>query len=136
MKTTRWIVVAALFAGCGGGKAAPKPATTSGPDAGPVVEEEPEAPPDAEEAQLDVTGLMPTNGPPGTVVVIHGSAFTKDDRGVKVYFGAKQASISSITDTEITVEAPKGVKGEPVDVVVRFEPGGEVRLQDGYTYPE
>lgn len=130
-----WIASALVIAACGGGKAAPKQPVTVAPDAG-VVHEEPEEPADAAPAMLEVTGIQPTNGKSGTEVVIYGQAFTKDQPGVTVYFGAKLAEVTRVTDTEIAVIAPKGSAGDVVDVLVKFEPGGELRLSDAFSYPE
>lgn len=138
MSPHRWILCASLLAACGGGKSAPTtppPDPSAAFDAAPAPEE-PDMPVDAAEVMLDVSHLLPSSGGPGTEVVIHGTAFGSGSRSVRVFFGAKEAQVGEVTDTTITVTAPKISAGETVDVTVKFEPGGEVKITDGFSVPE
>lgn len=90
--------------------------------------------------RLAVTGIEPDRGDVagGTYVRIAGQRFTVDGpRAVKVYFGDREAIVDRFTsDSELIVEAPGGKAGEVADVVVVFEPGGQVRLPRAFTFVE
>ena len=93
-----------------------------------------------EDLKLKVTGLEPTQGnyTGGTYVKILGNRFTKDiTRNVKVYFGDRQAQVNGFrSDTELVVIAPGGEIGKAVDVLVVFDPGGEIRVPKAFTFIE
>lgn len=88
--------------------------------------------------KLKLTGLDPARGDAdgGTYVRIMGSDFLDDGpRNAKVYFGARQGMIVRFSsDSELIVEAPGGKAGSAVDVLVIFEPGGEVKLPKAFTF--
>jgi hypothetical protein len=92
------------------------------------------------DAPLSVTGIEPSQGESigGTYVRILGNRFTKDGaRSAKIYFGSRQAGLPRFaSDTEMVVEAPGGKLGETVDVLIIFEPGGELKISKGFTYIE
>jgi IPT/TIG domain len=92
------------------------------------------------DAPLSVTGIEPNQGESngGTYVRITGNRFTKDGaRSAKIYFGSRQAGLPRFaSDTEMVVEAPGGKLGETVDVLIIFEPGGELKIATGFTYVE
>jgi hypothetical protein len=94
----------------------------------------------AEDPKLKVTGLDPEKGDVdgGTYVVIKGNRFTADGpRNVRVYFGGKAGNfIRFINDGELVVQAPPGRPNEKVDVLVHFEPGGEIKIKSGFTFVE
>ena len=112
------------------------PANPPQPIANHVAAAPAPAPPPA--AGLRVTGLDPDHGDAdgGTYVRVTGSDFITDGaRNVKVYFGMRQGTVVRFaSDTELIVEAPGGKVGETVDVLVIFEPGGELRLPKAFTY--
>jgi hypothetical protein len=56
--------------------------------------------------------------------------------GATVYFGLHDAEVVHFDNGvgEIVVEAPPGKVGKTVDVLVIFEPGGESRLEQAFTY--
>jgi hypothetical protein len=87
---------------------------------------------------LTVTGIDPVRGDTagGTYVKIAGANFIADGaRNVKVYFGSKQGTVVRFaSDSELIVEAPGGKAGEVVDVLLIFEPGGEKKLVQAFTY--
>ncbi len=89
---------------------------------------------------LSVTRMEPNEGDymGGTYVRIFGHRFTQDGaRNAKIYFGSRQAGLPNFkTDSEIVVEAPGGKIGETVDVLIIFEPGGELKIPRGFTYVE
>lgn len=88
-------------------------------------------------AALAITGLDPEKGDAkgGTYVRIIGTAFQAEQRDAKVYFGSKQGKVVKIqNDTEMIVEAPAGKAGDVVDVLVVFEPGGEMKIPKGFTF--
>jgi hypothetical protein len=91
-------------------------------------------------APLSVTGIEPNQGEAngGSYVRILGNRFTKDGaRSAKIYFGSRQAGLPRFaSDTEMVVEAPGGKRGETVDVLIIFEPGGELKIAKGFTYVE
>lgn len=94
-----------------------------------------------EDKKLKVTGLDPTSGSieGGDVITVKGNRFTEDGaRNVKVYFAGKPADFLEWDgDSELKVRAPAGDKdGDKVDVLLVFEPGGEITLHQAYTYHE
>jgi hypothetical protein len=93
-----------------------------------------------DDPHLRVTGIEPRQGEAngGTFVRILGNRFTKDGaRSAKVYFGARQAGPPRFgSDAEMILEAPGGKVGETVDVLIIFEPGGELKISKAFTYVE
>lgn len=99
-----------------------------------------------EDKQLKVTGIEPAKGDfaGGTRVTIKGNRFTKDgQRNAKVYFGdcatmgdsCRPARVLGFRgDSELLVQTPGGNVGDTVDVLIIFEPGGEITLKDKFTY--
>ena len=89
-------------------------------------------------ATLRVTGIDPprgdTNG--GTYVVISGERFLVDGpRNVKVYFGSRQGTVVRFaSDTQLIVQAPGGKPNERVDVLLVFDPGGQMKLPGAFTF--
>ncbi len=96
------------------------------------------------DTKLKVTGIEPEKGDVdgGTYVRLKGNRFTADGpRNVKVYFG-KDSSMRQGTvvrfasDSELIVEAPGGKPNEKVDVLIIFDPGGQLKIKDGFTFVE
>jgi hypothetical protein len=86
-------------------------------------------------SQLQVIELLPTKGAPGEPITIKGEGFMTESRAVTVFFGDAQAQVIDIpSDTEVMIEAPAGEPGTSVDVVITFDPGGEIKLPHGYTF--
>jgi hypothetical protein len=92
------------------------------------------------DTKLKVTGLDPEKGDMdgGTYVRVHGNGFLANGgRGAKVYFGSHQGTVIRFeSDNELIVEAPGGKLGDTVDVLVMFEPGGELKIPHAYTFVE
>lgn len=90
--------------------------------------------------QLRVTGIEPNSGDAlgGTFVRILGNRFTSDGaRSAKIYFGGRLAAPPRFaSDAEMVVEAPGGEAGKTVDVLIIFEPGGELKIANGFSYYE
>jgi hypothetical protein len=93
-----------------------------------------------EDTKLKVTGIEPEKGDVngGTYVRIKGNRFLADGaRNAKVYFGSRQGTVIRFaSDQELIVEAPGGKPNEVVDVLIIFEPGGEMKIQKGFTFIE
>jgi hypothetical protein len=93
-----------------------------------------------EDKKLKVTGIEPSTGDfqGGTKITIKGNRFTKDgSRAASVYFGGKKADVLGFGgDSQLIVKTPGGNPGEKVDVLIIFEPGGEITLKQAYTYVE
>jgi hypothetical protein len=93
-----------------------------------------------EDTKLKVTGIEPEKGDinGGTYVRIKGNRFLADGaRNAKVYFGSRQGTVIRFaSDQELIVEAPGGKPGEVVDVLIIFEPGGEMKIHKGFTFIE
>lgn len=89
-------------------------------------------------AKLSVTGIDPPRGDAagGTYVKLNGTNFIAEGpRNVKVYFGSKQGTVIRFaSDTELIVEAPGGKANETVDVLLVFDPGGELKIVKGFTF--
>jgi len=92
------------------------------------------------DTKLKVTGIEPEKGDAegGTYVRIKGNRFIADGaRNAKVYFGSRQGTVIRFaSDSELIVEAPGGKPGDTVDVLIIFEPGGELKIAKGYTFVE
>ena len=93
-----------------------------------------------EDTKLKVTGVEPEtgDGDGGTYVRIFGNRFIADGaRNAKVYFGSRQGTVIRFaSDSELIVEAPGGKPNETVDVLIIFEPGGELKIPNGFTFVE
>jgi hypothetical protein len=93
-----------------------------------------------EDKKLKVTGIEPSSGDfqGGTKVTIKGNRFIKDgNRAASVYFGGKKADVLGFSgDAQLIVKTPGGNPGEKVDVLIIFEPGGEITLKQAFTYVE
>lgn len=94
----------------------------------------------SEDTKLKVTGIEPEKGDVqgGTYVRIKGNRFIADGaRNAKVYFGSRQGTVIRFaSDSELIVEAPGGKPNEQVDVLIIFEPGGELKISKGFTFVE
>ena len=92
------------------------------------------------DTKLKVTGLEPDKGDieGGTYVRIKGNRFIADGaRNAKVYFGSRQGTVVRFaSDSELIVEAPGGKPNETVDVLIIFEPGGELKIPKAFTFVE
>jgi hypothetical protein len=92
------------------------------------------------DTKLKVTGIEPEKGDVegGTYVRIKGNRFIADGaRNAKVYFGSRQGTVVRFaSDSELIVEAPGGKPEETVDVLIIFEPGGELKIPHGFTFVE
>jgi hypothetical protein len=93
-----------------------------------------------EDKKLKVTGIEPASGAfeGGTRVIIKGNRFTKDGmRKASVFFGDRKGDVLSFRgDGELIVKTPGGAPNEKVDVLIIFEPGGEITLKQAFTYIE
>jgi hypothetical protein len=87
---------------------------------------------------LRVTGIDPPRGDTmgGTYVMITGERFIADGpRNVKVYFGSRQGTVIRFaSDTQLIVQAPGGKPNETVDVLLVFDPGGQMKLPSAFTF--
>lgn len=92
------------------------------------------------DTKLKVTGIEPEKGDVegGTYVRIKGNRFIADGaRNAKVYFGSREGTVVRFaSDSELIVEAPGGKPNETVDVLIIFEPGGELKIPKGFTFVE
>jgi hypothetical protein len=95
------------------------------------------------DGKLKVFGISPNIGDAmgGQYVVIRGQNFQKQARTAKVFFGNNQGNVVRFSGnndaSELIVQAPGGTAGESVDVLVVFEPGGELPIiSKGFTYVE
>lgn len=94
---------------------------------------------------LKVTGIEPERGDINgdTYVMIKGNRFVADGpRKADVYFGTQQTGyrkgsvVRFASDKQLIVRTPGGKPGEVVDVLVMFEPGGQLRIPSAFTYVE
>jgi len=90
------------------------------------------------DTKLQITGIEPQKGDAdgGTYVRITGNRFIADGpRNAKVYFGTRQGTIVRFaSDSELIVEAPGGKPNETVDVLLIFDPGGQLKIPNGFTF--
>lgn len=91
-----------------------------------------------DDPKLKVTDLTPEKGDSegGTYVVIKGNRFIKDGpRNAKVYFGSRQGTVVRFqSDSELIVQAPGGKPDEQVDVLVIFDPGGQLVIKKAFRF--
>jgi hypothetical protein len=94
----------------------------------------------SEDTKLKVSALEPAEGnyEGGSYVKVRGNRFIADGaRNAKIYFGTRQGTVVRFaSDSEMIVEAPGGKVGEVVDVLIIFEPGGEMKLAKGFKFVE
>ena len=92
------------------------------------------------DTKLKVTGIEPDKGDVegGTYVRVKGNRFIADGaRNAKVYFGSRQGTVVRFaSDSELIVEAPGGKPNETVDLLIIFEPGGELKIPKAFTFVE
>jgi hypothetical protein len=93
-----------------------------------------------ENNKLMVTAIEPDHGDAdgGSYVRIRGNRFTADGpRSVKVYFGGRLGTVSRFeSDNTLIVEAPGGKPNEVVDVLIIFDPGGQLKIPGGFKFLE
>jgi hypothetical protein len=93
-----------------------------------------------ENTKLMVTGIDPGKGDVegGTYVRIRGNRFTADGpRTAKVYFGGREGSVARFeSDSVLIVQAPGGKANEVADVLVIFDPGGQLKIPSGFRWVE
>jgi hypothetical protein len=93
---------------------------------------------------LRVDGVEPDRGDINgdTYVMIKGNRFVADGpRKADVYFGKpssyrKGTVVRIASDKQLIVRTPGGKPGEVVDVLVVFEPGGQLLIPNAFTYVE
>ena len=93
---------------------------------------------------LKVTGIEPDRGDINgdTHVIIKGNRFVADGpRKADVYFGKansyrKATVVRFASDKQLIVRTPGGKSGEVADVLVVFEPGGQLLIPNAFTYVE
>ena len=90
--------------------------------------------------KLMVTGIEPDRGDVegGSTVRIKGNRFTADGpRTAKVYFGGRQGIVAGFeSDSVMVVQAPGGKPNEVVDVLIVFDPGGQLKIPAGFRFVE
>jgi hypothetical protein len=94
----------------------------------------------SENTKLMVTGLDPEKGDAAgrTTVRIKGNRFTAEGpRTAKVYFGGRPAEVTGFeNDNTLVVVAPGGKPNEVVDVLIVFDPGGQLKIAGGFRFVE
>jgi hypothetical protein len=94
----------------------------------------------SENTKLLVTGIDPDRGDTegDTYVHIRGNRFTADGpRAAKVYFGGRPGRVIRFeSDSDLIVQPPGGKANEVVDVLVVFDPGGTLKIANGFRYFE
>jgi hypothetical protein len=127
----RSAIVVVLLAACGGRQASPSSTSSSELSNQVGATEQP-----TRDSTLRVTGVVPSHGDPqgGTSVRIVGGGFLATVRAMQIYFGNRQATIRRIENEEIFVEAPAGKVGDIVDVLLIFEPGGQMKLPRAFAF--
>jgi hypothetical protein len=63
-----------------------------------------------------IASFSPANGAIGTSVTIEGANFNCNASGNVVYFGATRATVTSASETQLTVTAPPGATYQPISV--------------------
>ena len=90
--------------------------------------------------KLMVTGIDPDKGDTEgeTYVHIKGNRFTADGpRTAKVFFGGRPGRVIRFeSDSEMVVQPPGGKPNEVVDVLIVFDPGGTLKIANGFRFVE
>jgi len=90
--------------------------------------------------KLMVTGIEPDRGDTEgeTYVHIKGNRFTADGpRTAKVFFGGRPGRVISFpSDGDMLVQPPGGKPNEVVDVLIIFDPGGTLKIPNGFRFFE
>jgi len=90
--------------------------------------------------ELSVTGWEPKVGPyvGGGVVTIEGTGFQEGGaRGVKVYFGDKEAKVEGwVGDDKLRVVTPPGEVGQEVNILLVFDDAKDLTIEKGYRYED
>lgn len=90
--------------------------------------------------ELSVTGWEPKVGPytGGGTVTIEGTGFQEGGaRGVKVYFGDKEAKVLGwVGDDKLKIEAPPGEVGQEVNILLVFDDAKDLTIEKGYKYED
>jgi hypothetical protein len=143
------------FVGCGSATPPPTVGNTTQPSTGSgVTEGDPSGagspggapagtvtdsttPPSPYGKTLKVRQIDPIQGDVagGTYVVVKGEGFLHQPRTLKIYFGSREGTIVRFqSDTAIIVQAPGGKPDEVVDVLLVFDPGGQLKLPKAFTF--
>jgi len=74
----------------------------------------------------------------GGTVTIEGTGFQEGGaRGVKVYFGDKEAKVLGwIGDDKLKIEAPAGEIGQTVDILMVFDDAKDIKIEKAYKYED
>ncbi len=90
--------------------------------------------------ELSVTGWDPKVGPytGGGTVTIEGTGFQEGGaRGVKVYFGDKEAKVLGwVGDDKLKIEAPPGEVGSEVNILLVFDDAKDLTIEKAYKYED
>ena len=90
--------------------------------------------------ELSVTGWEPKVGPytGGGTVTIEGTGFQEGGaRGVKVYFGDKEAKVLGwVGDDKLKIETPPGEIGQEVNILLVFDDAKDLTIEKGYRYED
>jgi hypothetical protein len=90
--------------------------------------------------ELSVTGWEPKVGPytGGGTVTIEGTGFQEGGaRGVKVYFGDKEAKVLGwVGDDKLKIEAPPGEVGSEVNILLVFDDAKDLTIDKAYKYED
>ena len=90
--------------------------------------------------KLMVTGIDPDKGDTEgeTYVRIKGNRFIADGpRSAKVFFGGRPGRVIRFeSDSEMVVQPPGGKPNEVVDVLIVFDPGGTLKIANGFRFVE
>jgi hypothetical protein len=73
---------------------------------------------------LNISGISPTNGTPGTQVTISGTGFGTSQGSSKVWIGTAYASVVSWSNTQIVAAVAAGAGSGPVQVYLAGNLGG------------
>ncbi len=90
--------------------------------------------------ELSVTGWDPKVGPytGGGIVTIEGTGFQEGGaRGVKVYFGDKEAKVEGwVGDDKLRVQTPPGEVGQEVNILLVFDDAKDLTIEKAYRYED
>jgi len=90
--------------------------------------------------KLMVTGIDPDKGDTEgeSYVRIKGNRFIADGpRSAKVFFGGRPGRVIRFeSDNEMVVQPPGGKPNEVVDVLIVFDPGGTLKIANGFRFVE
>jgi hypothetical protein len=86
-------------------------------------------PPTAPVEPIVIQGFSPRTGPPGSMVQLLGDGFGTNPADIRVWIGAIEARVVSITGRMLTIQVPPTAQTAPLRIMRRPGPSGGASAQ-------